>query len=102
MNTTLNHDEQILDQSSQSLVATHGYSKVMNHLARFQRRVSHQSEEVDPRYLMTLSPEERKPFLKASVDRALPAYEADRALSEAERQLTADLETGDFHEYTDD
>jgi len=30
----------------------------------------------------------------------LPAYAADRALPEAERQLTADLETGDFHEYT--
>jgi len=51
---------------------------------------------------MTLPPEAREPFLKASVDRALPAYEADRALPEAERQLTADLETGDFHEYTDE
>lgn len=102
MNTTLNHEEQVLDQSLQSLVATHGYSKVMDHLARFERSVSHTSEEIDPRYLMTLSPEEREPFLKVSVDRALPAYEADRALPEAERQLTADLETGDFHEYTDE
>jgi len=41
---------------------------------------------------MTLSPEEREPYLRASVERALPAYEADRALPEAERQLTADLE----------
>lgn len=102
MNTTLNHDEQILDQSLQSLVAMHGYFKVMDHLARFERSVGHQSEEVDPRYLMTLLPEEREPYLKASVDRALPAYEADRALPESERQLTADLETGDFHEYTDE
>ena len=102
MNTTLNHDEQVLNQSLQSLVATHGYSKVMDHLARFQQNLSHQTEEVDPRYLMTLSPEEREPYLKASVDRALPAYEADRALPEAERQLTADLETGDFHEYADE
>jgi len=102
MNTTLNHDEQILDQSLQSLVATHGYSKVMGHLARFERSVNYQSEEVDPRYLMTLSPEEREPFLKASVENALPAYEADGVLPGAERQLTADLETGDFHEYTDD
>lgn len=105
MNTTLNHDEQVLDQSLQSLVATHGYSKVRDHLAQFGWNVSQQSveaEEVDPRYLMTLSPEEREPYLKASVDRALPAYEADRALPEAERQLTADLETGDFHEYTDE
>ena len=102
MNTTLNRDEQVLDQSLQSLVATHGYSKVMDHLARFQQNLSYQAEEVDPRYLMTLSPEEREPYLKASVDRALPAYEADRALPEAERQLTADLETGDFHEYVDE
>ena len=86
----------------QSLVATHGYSKVMDHLARFERVLSHSSEEVDPRYLMMLSPKEREPFLRASVDRALPAYEADRALPEAERQLTADLETGDFHEYADE
>jgi len=99
VNTTLNHDEQVLNQSLQSLVATHGYSKVMDHLARFQQNLSHQAEEVDPRYLMTLSPEEREPHLKASVDRALPAYEADRALPEAERQLTADLETGDFYDY---
>lgn len=61
-----------------------------------------QAEDVDPRYLMTLLPDVREPFLKASVDRALPAYMADRALPEAERQLTADLETGDFHEYTDE
>ncbi len=103
MNTTLNHDDQVLDQSLQSLVAAHGYSKVREHLAQFGRnmsRPSEEAEEVDPRYLMTLSPEEREPFLKASVERALPAYAADRALPEAERQLTADLETGDFHEYT--
>jgi|GEM_PF-2220166 len=61
-----------------------------------------QAEDVDPRYLMTLLPDAREPFLKASVDRALPAYMADRALPEAERRLTADLETGDFHEYTDE
>ena len=102
MNTTLNRDEQVLDQSLQSLIATHGYSKVMDHLARFEQNLSHQAEEVDPRYLMTLPPEDREPYLKASVDRALPAYEVDRALPEAERQLTADLETGDFHEYTDE
>ena len=91
MNTTLNRDEQVLDQSLQSLVATHGYSKVMNHLARLDQNLSHQAEEVDPRYLMTLSPEEREPYLKASVDRALSAYEVDGALPEAERQLIADL-----------
>ena len=48
---------------------------------------------------MMLSPEEREPYLKASIDLALPAYEADLALPEAERQLTADLETGDFYDY---
>lgn len=58
--------------------------------------------EVDAHYLMTLSPEERESFLKASVDMALPAYETDRALPESERQLTAGSETGDFHEYADE
>ena len=61
-----------------------------------------QAEDVAPRYLMTLPPEAREPFLKASMGRALPAYEADRIVPEAQRQLTADLETGDFHEYTDE
>lgn len=55
--------------------------------------------EIDPRYLLTLTPEEREPYLKASVDLALPAYEADLALPHSERELTADLETGDFYEY---
>ena len=73
----------------------------MDHLAQFQRSVSPQSEEVDPRYLMTLSSEEREPYLRASVERALPAYEADRALPEAKRQLTADLGTGDFDDSTE-
>ena len=49
------------------------------------------------RYLMTL--EEREPFLEAAVTDALPLYEADREKPEAERELTADLETGDFHDY---
>ena len=48
---------------------------------------------------MTLTPEEREPFLEAAVEDALPLYEADRARPEAERELTADLETGDFHDY---
>ena len=56
-------------------------------------------EGIDPKYLMTLSPEEREPYLKASVDLALPTYEADLALPQAERQLTEDLETGDVYDY---
>ena len=52
-----------------------------------------------PRYLMTLTPEEREPFLEAAVENALSLYEADRVRPEAERELTADLETGDFHDY---
>jgi len=55
--------------------------------------------QMTARYLMTLTPEEREPFLEAAVEDALPLYEADRLLPEAERQLTADLETGDFHDY---
>ena len=50
-------------------------------------------------YLMTMTPKEREPFLEAAVTDALPLYEAERQKPEAERELTADLETGDFHEY---
>ena len=71
-------------------------------LEHAKQNQGHEAAEVDPRHLMRLSPEERELFLKASVDRALPVYEADRNLPEAQRQLTADLETGDFHEYTDE
>lgn len=101
MNTSQNYDERNLDQSLQSLVASHGYSKVMDHLSRFNHSPISALEQqgVDPRYLMTLSPEEREPYLKASVDLALTAYEADLALPESERQLTADMETGDFYDY---
>lgn len=53
------------------------------------------------RYLMTLTPEDREPFLEAAVEDALPLYEADCARPEADRELTTDLETGDFHEYGD-
>lgn len=104
MNSAQNYDERALDQSLQSLVASHGYFKVLDHLARFNHSpvtVSDQ-EGIDPRYLMTLSPEEREPYLKASVDLALPAYEADLALPESERQLTADLETGEFYDYEEE
>jgi len=51
------------------------------------------------RELLRLTPEEREPFLTAAVTDALPLYKADRQKPEAERELTADLETGDFHEY---
>ncbi len=51
------------------------------------------------RYLMILTPEEREPFLEAAVTDALPLYEADRTKPESERELTADLETGEFYEY---
>ena len=50
-------------------------------------------------FLMTLPPEERESYLEAAVTDALPLYEADRSKPEAERELTADLETGDFHDY---
>lgn len=50
---------------------------------------------------MTLSPGDREPYLKASVDLALPT-KLDLALPEAERQLTADLEIGDFYDYEEE
>lgn len=90
-------DEPALDQSLEALLEVHSYQDVLHHLVK----VAHRERQPMPsaRYLMTLTPEEREPFLEASVTAALPIYEADRQKPEAERELTADLETGDFHEY---
>jgi hypothetical protein len=88
---------QTLEQSLETLVTTHGYQEVLTHLVQVARR-EHQPMP-SARYLMTLTPEERAPFLAASVAAALPVYEADWSKPEAERELTADLETGDFHDY---
>ena len=88
---------QTLEQSLETLVTTHGYQEVLAHLVQVARR-EHQPRP-SARYLMTLTPEERAPFLEAAVTDALPLYEADALKPEAERELTADLETGDFYEY---
>lgn len=98
--------DQFLDQSLKTLLAAHGYQRVLEHLVL----VSKQAVRTEPGevwrpsagYLMTLSPEEREPFLEAAVTDALPLYKADLARPEAERVLTADLETGDFHDYDHD
>ena len=99
MEISQTNDEQRLNSSLQALVAAHGYFKVLDHLVQVSNEEKQPPAKIDARYLMTLSPEEREPFLKASVDQALPAYATDRSLPETERQLTADLETGDFHDY---
>ena len=91
------HDEKVLDQSLRTLLATHGYPEVLEHLVHLAQR--EQKPTPTARYLMTLTPEERQPFLAAAVTDALPLYEAERAKPEAERVLTADLETGEFHDY---
>lgn len=49
--------------------------------------------------LMRLPYAERRRALTAAGDAAAPAYEADHALLATERVLTADLETGTFHDY---
>ena len=85
---------QTLEQPLEMLVTTHGYQEVLTHLVQVARR-EHQPRPT-ARYLMTLTPEERASFLEAAVTDALPLYEADRAKPEAERELTADLETGYF------
>ena len=97
---TLTREEPALDQSLKTLLTAHGYSEVLEHLVQVARR--EQQPMPSARYLMTLTPEEREPFLEASVTDALPLYEADRQKPEAERELTADLETGDFHDYETD
>jgi len=94
---TLTRDKPTLDQSLQALLQAHGYQDVLYHLVQIARR--EQQPMPSARYLMTLTPEEREPFLEAAVTDALPLYEADREKPEAERELTADLETGDFHDY---
>lgn len=94
---TLTRDEPALDQSLKALLKAHSYQDVLSHLVQVARR--EQQPMPSARYLMTLTPEEREPFLEAAVTDALPLYEADREKPEAERELTADLETGDFHDY---
>ena len=100
MSQTLQRDEQALEQSLKTLLAAHGYEQVLSHLVQIAK--SEHQPMPTARYLMTLTPEEREPFLEAAVTDALPLYEADRAKPEAERELTADLETGDFHDYEAD
>lgn len=87
-----------LDQSLKGLLAQHGYHQVLDHLVQVARRESRQMPTA--RYLMTLMPEEREPFLAAAAEDAEPLYEADLAKPEAERVLTADL-AGDFIEEGD-
>lgn len=94
-----------LDQSLKALLATHGYRRVLEHLVWVSQQTSQVASETggpwrpSARYLMTLSPEEREPFLEAAAADALPLYEADLARPEAERTLTADLESGEFYDY---
>ena len=97
MNSLAKQDEKVLDQSLSMLLATHGYPQVLAHLVQLAQR--EQKPMPSAKYLMTLTPEEREPFLAAAAADALPLYEADIARPEAERVLTADLETGDFHDY---
>lgn len=97
-----------MDQSLKALLTTHGYQRVLEHLVRISQQSPHSEPEADvpwrpsAHYLMTLSPEEREPFLEAAVADALPLYEADLARPESERTLTADLETGEFYDYHDE
>ena len=97
MNQVIKQEEQALDQSLQRLLTTHGYSQVLNHLVQLAQR--DQKPMPSARYLMTLTREEREPFLAAAVADARPLYEAEQAKPKSEHELTADLETGDFHEY---
>ena len=52
---------------------------------------------IDEIYEMT--PEQRRPFLRAAAESAYPLYLEDLARPEAERVLTADLENGEFLNY---
>lgn len=109
MNQKFLRDEQApdqgLDQSLKTLLAAHGYQRVLEHLVQVSRQAPRTEPEQEgpwqpsARYLMTLSPEEREPFLETAAADALPLYEADLMRPEAERALTADLETGDFYDY---
>jgi excisionase family DNA binding protein len=53
------------------------------------------------RQLLRMSRAQRAPYLEASALAALPIYAADLAKPEAERELTADLETGDIYDEED-
>ena len=109
MSQTMTQEEGPLSELLQRLVDGYGYPRVREALDQLAANPDSSTSGQRPghlgrhapsaTYLMTLTPEEREPFLIAAVDAALPFYMADLAKPNAERVLTADLETGDFHEY---
>ena len=101
MTQALSRDEHSLNYSLKSLLADYGYQRVLDRLVRVARSAPTETDVWMPTldYLLALTPEERAPFLSAAVEDALPLYEADLARPPAERDLTADLETGEFYDH---
>lgn len=89
-----------LDHLLETLVQAHGYPEVLDHLVQVAERLNRAMPSAT--YLVTLTPEEREPFLKAAVDDALPLYEADFAKPEADRVLTADFASDFLEEFPED
>ena len=74
MTNTIDDELKLLDETLHALPLTHSYSRVLSRLVQItgehyrQRLVVH-ARALDPRFLMTLAPEEREPFIEASMEK---------------------------------
>lgn len=89
-----------MDQVLRTLITGYGYGKVLDRLNAIKTQVEADApRRLTARQILALPIEERDRILAESVERALPAYEAERILPPDQRVLTADLETGDGLDY---
>lgn len=93
-----------LDGTLETLIQKYGYPQVLDHLVQVSGRVNHphSSQRLTARQILALPMEQRSHLLQASVEAAIPDYEADLRLPPEQRILTADLETGDGLHYEEE
>lgn len=74
MTNTADDELKLLDETLHALLLTHSYSRVLSRLVQiagehYQQRLVVHARALDPRFLMTLAPEEREPFIEASMEK---------------------------------
>lgn len=107
MNTeTININDEALDRSLRLLVQARGYDDVQARLNAIRESGKIRESDKEGKWLAGFPPltatqiralprTEQDRIIAASVEAALPAYEAERTLPPQQRVLTADRETGD-------
>lgn len=92
-----------MDQVLRTLITGYGYHKVLDRLKAARKDVEGDApRRLTARQILALPLAERDRILAESVEKALPAYQAERLLPHDQRVLTADLETGDGLDYGPD